>query len=188
LSRLENHNSSGVIAKGEITLIRPLGEFDLERVRQWINSDNETAYYLGIDTPLTRQRQKIWYHDLIRSQDKKVFAILHKDENVHIGNISIDSISRRDGNARLTIFIGEKSQRGQGMGKDALTSFLHYCFTTLKLHRIYLIVHSNNRRALKLYKRIGFRQEGLLREHECYDGVYVDKIFMGILKKEFEAL
>ena len=35
---------------------------------------------------------------------------------------------------------------------------------------------------------LGFKKEGVLRKHEYRDGEYVDKIFFGMLKAEFETL
>ena len=48
-------------------------------------------------------------------------------------------------------------------------------------------VFANNCAAIACYKKVGFREEGRLREWVYKDGKYVDKIYMGILAHEFES-
>ena len=46
---------------------------------------------------------------------------------------------------------------------------------------------SFNERALKCYKKCGFKEVGRLRETAFVNGKYYDKIYMDILSNEFEA-
>jgi RimJ/RimL family protein N-acetyltransferase len=36
-----------------------------------------------------------------------------------------------------------------------------------------------------MYNKLGFRQEGILREHSYQFGRYVDKVMFGMLRKEY---
>lgn len=54
------------------------------------------------------------------------------------------------------------------------------------MHRVFLSTISNNERAIACYKKCGFVVEGRLREHAWNRGRYVDLIYMGILKPEWE--
>jgi hypothetical protein len=56
------------------------------------------------------------------------------------------------------------------------------------LHRIELDVYEYNPRAIKVYKRLGFKQEGIKREHNLYKGNYYDTLHMGLLKKEWKQI
>lgn len=173
--------------EGKRIILRKLEEEDLLRMLEWIN-DSEIAYLVGIDQPISRDEQKKWYQGLLEDQTKRVFAIEFKEDKKHIGNISLDTIDWRNRNARLTIFIGEKSLRNQGIGHDVLSTFLNYCFNHLNLNRIYLLVHEDNQPAIRLYEKCGFKKEGLLRNHEYYYGKYINKIVMGLFKSEFEEI
>lgn len=173
-----------MIIMSDRVLIRELEEGDLARVLEWIN-DEEIAYYMGIRHRVTWPEQQAWYRRLKKDSSKQVFAILLKEELRHVGNISLDNINLIDQNARLTIFLGDKSLYGKGLGRDALKAFLGYCFRQLKLHRVYLIVHEENERAIRLYSRCGFATEGLFREHEFYQGRFINKLLMGLLAQDF---
>lgn len=62
---------------------------------------------------------------------------------------------------------------------------LDYAFLELNLHRISLRVFSLNERAIHIYNKIGFVQEGVVRESLYRSGKWHDIIIMGILKREY---
>ncbi len=53
------------------------------------------------------------------------------------------------------------------------------------LERVYAEVYSFNQRSLRLMERVGFQEEGILRQHEIHNGVRQDMHFFGMLKSEF---
>ena len=50
----------------------------------------------------------------------------------------------------------------------------------INLRKIYLIVFSNNERAISLYKKLGFKEESRLCRHVYKNGKYLDVINMAI--------
>jgi RimJ/RimL family protein N-acetyltransferase len=91
------------------------------------------------------------------------------------------------GTAVLGISVGRKSDWGRGYGTDASKVTIRYGFQELNLHRIWLDVFGYNDRAQDLYRRLGFTEEGRLREHMARDGRRHDVILMGLLRPEWEA-
>ena len=71
------------------------------------------------------------------------------------------------------------------MGTEAMSVLLDYGFNILNLHRVDLEVFAFNKRARKSYEKLGFKQEGIMRDKLFYDGEFHDAILMGVLKKEF---
>ena len=55
----------------------------------------------------------------------------------------------------------------------------------MNLHSIKLQVMSFNERALKCYKKCGFKEIGRIRENSFINGKYYDTIVMDILENEF---
>jgi RimJ/RimL family protein N-acetyltransferase len=52
----------------------------------------------------------------------------------------------------------------------------------LGIVRIALGVFEDNRRAIDLYQKAGFVQEGLLRDATCIDGKFGDTIMMAVVR------
>ena len=62
---------------------------------------------------------------------------------------------------------------------------LEHAFLTLNLHRVDLQVFDHNQSAIKVYKKIGFIEEGRLRDHHYRNGQYFDTLIMSILREEW---
>ena len=58
-------------------------------------------------------------------------------------------------------------------------------FIELNLNKIWLRVEVDNEKAIKSYKRIGYIEEGILRQDRRRNGEFVDRLRMSILKHEF---
>jgi len=104
-----------------------------------------------------------------------------------IGFLDLDGIQWSHGNAHLAIGIGERELWGKGYGTDAMQEALRFAFDELNLHRVTLTVFEYNPRAVRTYEKVGFREEGRLRQHLNRDGRRWDMIYMGILRSEWEA-
>ena len=63
---------------------------------------------------------------------------------------------------------------------------LKHAFDDMNLNRVELEVLSSNSRAIHLYEKIGFEKEGIKKEAAYKKGFYVDVLFMGLLKKQWE--
>ena len=87
--------------------------------------------------------------------------------------------------ATLGIFIGEKEERSKGYGTEAIKLLLDFGFNYLNLHEIKLDVYEFNKRAIKCYEKIGFKEYGRRRKCKFINGKYYDSIEMDILAEEF---
>ena len=74
---------------------------------------------------------------------------------------------------------------GKGYGTDAFRILVDYAFTRRNLRRVYLEVLASNERAIASYRKVGFVEEGRLREHCWVRGAYVDEVRMGLLRSEW---
>lgn len=108
------------------------------------------------------------------------FAILLSGE--HVGNVVLDQHDAWLGTARFSLYLG--AARGQGVGKTASRLALRHGFGERDLHKIWLTVHCENLPAIKLYRSLGFVQEGILRDEFRIGDRRLDALRMGLLKGE----
>ncbi|RMG14657.1 MAG: N-acetyltransferase, partial [Planctomycetota bacterium] len=85
----------------------------------------------------------------------------------------------------LGIAIGEPACWGRGYGSEALRLVLDYAFRELEVHRVQLSVFETNTRARAAYLKVGFVEEGRLREAAFVDGRRVDVFLLSILAREW---
>jgi len=76
---------------------------------------------------------------------------------------------------------------GQGICTEAAREVVRFGFSELKLHRIHSGLFSNNPASGRVLRKIGFRHEGILRQHICKWGEYVDVELYGLLASEYDA-
>ena len=161
--------------------IRPLEIGDSELVVAWRNRRDVHEQLFAREAP-TLESHRAWYEAYRRSSDREELIVL-KDERP-VGTVGLSSIDRHHRRAEFGILIGEPSARGRGVAEAASRLLLERAFADLQLLRLWLHVFPENAAALRLYERLGFHREGLLRKHIIKDGVPRDIVVMGLLASE----
>jgi RimJ/RimL family protein N-acetyltransferase len=129
------------------------------------------------------------YYEQIRKDTHRVwFAIVRKDTHAVIGECGLLRMFYAWRNTDLSIILGEKSERGQGYGKEAILLLLDYAFGFLNFHRVSIGVVGFNTAALHFYDQIGFQREGIQRDGYYYDHAYSDFVMMSLLEDEYRRL
>ncbi|OGH87475.1 MAG: hypothetical protein A3J93_03000 [Candidatus Magasanikbacteria bacterium RIFOXYC2_FULL_42_28] len=173
------------ILKGPRIILRPLKLSEATYYVKWFR-DKEVVQYLG--NKLLNIKAK-GVRDYFIKENNKPDAILWAIEVVgvgHIGNVHLD-LDNNNKRASLGIVIGDKNYWGEGYGAECLEILGDYVFKKLKYNRLQLTVFTANRRAVRAYKKVGFKIEGTLRKN-IYAYVfkkYCDEYVMAILKDEW---
>jgi RimJ/RimL family protein N-acetyltransferase len=121
------------------------------------------------------------------SADMMEFRIRTLEDDRLVGYVAIFTIEWHNGNGWIAIGIGDPADRGKGFGKEAMSLAVRYAFHELGLQRLSLDVIADNEPAIELYRALGFREEGRMRERVHRDGLTEDLIYMGLLKREWES-
>jgi UDP-4-amino-4,6-dideoxy-N-acetyl-beta-L-altrosamine N-acetyltransferase len=170
--------------EGERIIIRALEREDLPRLVRWRN-DPEARRFIFSYLPLSMEEEERWFSRYLEQEKNKVFIIEVKDKKEAIGYLLLSNIDHKNQNAEIGIHIDERDYQGKGYGKDAMRTFLRFLFCEMNLHRIYLYVHEYNERAIKFYRRMGFMDEGILRDATYTEGRFQNILLMSILRGEF---
>ena len=152
----------------------------------WINDPEVSRFLVGGVEPYSKLREREWYKAAAEgSSDTDIhFAVVTREDDRYIGNAGLHRINWRCRRAALGIMIGEKDCWNQGYGTEATRLILEFAFGELGLHRVWLDVDSDNRRARRAYEKAGFKQEGIKRDHMYYDGAFHDIVLMSILSSD----
>jgi len=88
-------------------------------------------------------------------------------------------------NTEIGIEILEEFQ-GKGYGSEAITWILEWAFKRLGLHRVQVRAFGWNVRAIELYKRLGFTEEGRWRDALWHDGRFWDDVQLSMLEDDWK--
>lgn len=101
-----------------------------------------------------------------------------------VGFHAIDWVNRH---TSLGYWLAAGAQ-GRGTMTTTVAALLPHVFYEWELHRVEIHCASENRRSRAIPERLGFREEGILRENELVGGRYLDSVVYGLLEKEWEEL
>lgn len=135
--------------------IRNLVPDDIAVIRGWAPYQSE---FEDLDYAL---RENGWLTEFWNKPDTWCFAVEQADDLIAF------SILSRTGETEAEFRIALRVDRtGQGYGRAITAMTLAKGFTEIGLSRINLIVRTHNLRAIRLYTRLGFTEQG-----ECFKSI-----------------
>lgn len=171
---------------GNNIYLRQIEENDInENYQQWFNDEEVCFLNSHHRFPNYAQDMQAYYQDIIKSRNNLILAIVAKDTDLHVGNISLQNIDFINQNAELAIIVGDKEYWGKGIGKEACQLIIDHGFNNLNLYRIYFGTAAENTGMQKIGKILGFKKEGVARSALFKNGVFHDFYNYGLLKDDF---
>ncbi|MDF2590383.1 MAG: family N-acetyltransferase [Anaerocolumna sp.] len=142
--------------------------------------DNETEFMLY--EPGERRKTVADIESFIKSsENSNSLLLVVEDDGAIVGFLSADrgSLNRIKHSAYIVVGI-LKTYRSKGLGEN-LFSVMEKWAKESGITRLELTVIKQNEVGIKLYKKMGFKIEGLKENSILLNGVYVDEYYMGKL-------
>ena len=108
--------------------------------------------------------------------ESQLIGIFLKKDRRHIGNIRLSGFSKTYKRVDLGIMIFNKKQWFKGYGTESLIAICDYILKVLRFHKICAGYYSINKGSHKMFKKAGFKVEGVLKDHYIFNSHYVDFI------------
>lgn len=171
---------------GQLVKLRAYKEDDIEKAVEFIN-DEEVKKLMdsNIPFPMTKWQEEEWVRSRKANTDFTYdFAIEDLKTGKYIGGCSINECDVKNRTCVVGIMIGDKEYWGKGYGSDALKVLIKFIFEEVNMNKIKLNVFSFNNRAIACYKKVGFKEEGILKKEIYRNGRYHDEIIMAMFKDD----
>lgn len=173
-----------IFLQGPNIYLRALNEQDiLGNYSTWLNDTEINKYNSHGRFPMTAEKLLNFVQMSSQSNTSLVMAVVSRENDIHIGNISLQSINWIDRNAEIAFLLGEKAYWGKGVMLEAGKLMIEHGFNSLNLHRIYCGTSSQNIGMQKLAEKLEMKKEGIRKEALFNSGIYNDIIEFGILNK-----
>ena len=117
---------------------------------------------------------------------RMVWAVALAEGDQCIGMVNYHNADMENRKAEIGYIIAP-AQQGQGFAREAVTAVIGFCFTEMKMHRLQAVVDPDNAASRGLLGKLGFRQEGVLREALFLGGVWRDDVIYGLLAGDWTA-
>ncbi|WP_327089986.1 GNAT family N-acetyltransferase [Nonomuraea sp. NBC_01738] len=170
---------------GDRVTLRPVGPEHVDGLLE-LCADDEVGRLTGSHAgPVDRATCEQWYATRGELAERLDLAILAGSE--YVGEVVLNHLDAPNRACNLRIALIGSRVFGRGYGTEAIELLLRHAFTTTPLHRISLDVFTFNPRAIRVYEKVGFVQEGVNRDALFWEGEWHDSIPMAVLRPEWEA-
>ena len=162
-------------------------EADAEVVFQVIDKNR---YYLKQwlpwldDTKTVEDIRKYIQNDIVEFEKKEGcdFGIWY--EGQWIGGIGLSSFGTKDRKTSIGYWLAEDFQ-GKGIMTDCVRTLVNYSFDQLNINRIVIRCAVENSKSRAITQRLGFKEEGVLRQSEWLYDHFVDLVMYSLLREEW---
>jgi len=117
---------------------------------------------------------------------RMVWAVAKGPEDRCIGMVNYHNADMDHRKAEVGYLL-QPAEHGQGLAFEAMSAVVGFCFGEMGMHRLQAVIDPDNAASRGLAQKLGFRQEGVLRESLFLGGVWRDDVIYGLLAEEWEA-
>lgn len=162
--------------------LRALQIEDLAQVRQWRNHPEINRFMFSQHEIQAEEHQK-WFE---ASQTNLLRALyVYEEDGLIKGFVQLQKKSQDSAVFEWGFYIDPQAKKGTGTKMAYLT--LKKVFTELAGDKVFGEVLSYNYPSIKFHQKLGFLQEGLLRNQHLLNGQYYDVHCFGLLKDEWQT-
>lgn len=170
-------------------MLRALELEDAPAVTRLAGEKEIAATTLRIPHPYEQCMAEKWIGSLeqLRADGRTAcFAVCVHEGRELVGCISLE-IEPAHRRAELGYWIG-RPHWNRGYATEAGSAVLEFGFDMLHLHRIYASHFASNPASGKVLKKIGFKEEGRLRDHLEKWGSFHDSVLWGLTEDDYLKL
>ena len=174
------------VLTGQQVALGPIRRDLLSVLNRWVNDWATSRDTGGTPMPYTMEISERWLARQAADPHLHGFVIFEIADDRPVGLTRLDQIDARRGTGLFHILIGERADRGRGLGNEATRLMLRYGFSTLGLRNVMLTVFAFNQAGIRAYEKAGFREMGRRRESCPMGGRRWDLVYMDCLASDIE--
>lgn len=134
----------------------------------------------------TDEEVLIRHRERSQNPDQRDFAVRRTADNCLVAQVTYFDVNHRNRTAEIG-FMTNPEFRRKGYAFEAMRLLLRYLFDELGLNKVMAQTGEFNEGSIALLKKLGFKQDGRLRQHHEVEGKMYDDLLFSILAVEFEA-
>jgi RimJ/RimL family protein N-acetyltransferase len=174
------------VLAGETVVLRPVIADDAVDMLE-VLADGDVLRLTGSHGTLSPddvEPMRQWYGSRSDHDDRLDLAAVDRSTGKYVGEVVLNELDPNNNSCSFRIALGATGQN-RGLGTEATRLVLGYAFERVGLHRISLEVYSFNSRARRVYEKVGFQPEGVLRDALLWGDQRFDAHVMSILAPEW---
>lgn len=169
-----------VFLDGETIELRTIEEEDIDFLQRTIN-DPRVRTTLAPVRPKNRTEQRDWIESLGESDSINLLVCV---DGTPVGSVDLKPPNQDWGVAEVGVMV-DPDYWNEGYATAAIDRLCAYAFKERRLNKVYAAVYSTNPAGNRVFEKLGFEKEGVLRKEGFVDGQHVDVHRYGLLANEW---
>lgn len=163
--------------EGEWLELRTVKPEDYEFIHRYWNSPT-VRYGAPMASPISEET----IGGFVQKGDESVQFLPCQDGDP-VGFVFLFDIDEMADHAEIGYWV-TPDERGNGYATEAAELCLKHAFDDRGLHKVIAHAFTDNEASKRVLEKLGFQEEGRLREHRYLDGKHKDMLLYGLLKSE----
>ena len=172
---------------GKFVTLRAMSKSDMPMICDMFNDPEIEKNVVGWAFPISLEQQLSWFDNHMNDQGSFRFVI-ETPEDGAVGIATLSNIDWKNRTATHGIKLANKEKRAKGIGTDTVMAIMRYAFDELGLHRLDGSWFDTNAASKALYKKCGWKEEGVRRSCVFKNGEWRDLTIVGILDSDYREL
>ena len=173
--------------KWRFVTLRAMQQSDMQMICDMFNDPELESMVVGWAFPISIEQQQRWFEKHVGDQFDFRFVI-ETNEDGAVGIATLTEIDWKNRRASHGIKLARSNARQKGVGTDAIMAIERYAFDELGLHRLNGSWFKSNLASQAVYKKCGWREEGVLKDYIYKNGEWKDLVSVRILESEYREL
>lgn len=151
-------------------------------------ADDDGRRGCRLDLPRSAESYRAWAKEQAVAKcddDRFRLAVETTAAGELVGTVASHRTGPRSGWFESDVTIGTDHRR-KGYATEAVVLLMRFMFAERRYHKCVAAIFAHNEASLALHRRLGFTEEGRLREHVFIAGRHHDLVMMGMLANEFD--
>lgn len=166
--------------EGETVELRTIEDEDVEFLQELVN-DPRVRSGLGNTDPVTMEEEREWVESLAERDDYHFLVVA---DGIPVGVVGLNQVNDVWGVAEAGYFL-DPDHWGNGYATDALQTLCGFAFEERRLEKVTAKAYETNPASRRVIEKVGFTEEGVLRDEAFLDGERVDVHAYGLLADEW---
>ncbi len=173
--------------KSQNIALHPVNAEDLAPLLEWRNNPDFRKFFREY-RELNMRQQELWFEEkVIKDDTTLMFAIKRNKDRLLLGCCGFVYINWVQRHADLSLYIGWQDSYidDTGYAEESCSALVDYGFNELGLNKVWTEIYEFDEKKRKLYERMGFHRDGILRQNHWYDRRWWDSFIFSVLRDDW---
>lgn len=171
------------LKNGQIAIIREAKVNDAKAMIDYCNLVGGETNFLTFgenEFKISLEDEERIIENITKSQNQMFLVVIVDNEIASLASIMSNQKTRSKHVGTIGISV-KKKYWGLGMGSEAMKYIIEWAKSNGVTKKLNLLVREDNHKAISLYKKIGFEEEGIIKQDMYINGVYYNTVMMGLV-------